>query len=335
MNLITLMSLASFGFASPLNHRRQNTKTVTETATITLKSPSASTSTLSKSPLPIIPADIYSLSGIHATASPVTSSLTISSSKSSSPVPIVPTSLPNPTSSNDADDPCQKFCKTNNNDEAECLANCQVIDGQAQVNAPGLTFAPASPTASSSSTGAAVPIIPTGVPVTHPADPANACKEFCKTDKISELTCLANCQVIDGQVQVNPPGILFPPNTPTASTSAKSPTTSADLDALQKACEAGCSVASMMHGELSRPSSGGVSNHFSTAETGAPPCPGIPTPDLSQATQGSATSGPGIPGRWLLGKSRRLRGGLFGVEHGELPSFLNGGFFWWPGGTFF
>ncbi|KAL8895097.1 MAG: hypothetical protein Q9207_008302 [Kuettlingeria erythrocarpa] len=100
---------------------------------------------------------------------------------------------------------CKEFCKTDKISYDTCLSNCQVIDGQVQVNAPGVLFPP---TGGASSTAKVVP---------------EQCKEFCKTDKISYETCLSNCQVIDGQVQVNAPGVLFPPSREASSTSKVAP----------------------------------------------------------------------------------------------------------------
>ncbi|KAI4201523.1 MAG: hypothetical protein LQ346_002159 [Caloplaca aetnensis] len=100
---------------------------------------------------------------------------------------------------------CKEFCKTDKISYETCLSNCQVIDGQVQVNAPGVLLPPAG---GASSTAKGVP---------------EQCKEFCKTDKISYETCLSNCQVIDGQVQVNAPGVLFPPDKGASPTSNEAP----------------------------------------------------------------------------------------------------------------
>ncbi|KAL8868220.1 MAG: hypothetical protein Q9198_008258, partial [Flavoplaca austrocitrina] len=37
------------------------------------------------------------------------------------------------------------------------------------------------------------------------------CKDFCKFDKSSPPTCLPNCYVIDGQIQLDAPLLLIPP----------------------------------------------------------------------------------------------------------------------------
>ncbi|KAI4259543.1 MAG: hypothetical protein L6R42_004540, partial [Xanthoria sp. 1 TBL-2021] len=46
------------------------------------------------------------------------------------------------------------------------------------------------------------------------------CKDFCRFDKSSPPTCLPNCYVIDGQVQLDAPGLLIPP--PANATASKS-----------------------------------------------------------------------------------------------------------------
>ncbi|KAL8769564.1 MAG: hypothetical protein Q9209_004495 [Squamulea sp. 1 TL-2023] len=48
------------------------------------------------------------------------------------------------------------------------------------------------------------------------------CKDFCKFDTNSPPTCLPNCYVIDGQVQVDAPGILIPPSSDAFTTPSSS-----------------------------------------------------------------------------------------------------------------
>ncbi|KAL9003450.1 MAG: hypothetical protein Q9188_003677 [Gyalolechia gomerana] len=72
-------------------------------------------------------------------------------------------------------------------------------------------------------------------------------KTDCGTNaqKISESTCLSNCQVIDGQVQVNAPGKAFPPvREATASSSATAALPSVAVNVVEKACEATCELGS-------------------------------------------------------------------------------------------
>lgn len=69
------------------------------------------------------------------------------------------------------------------------------------------------------------------------------------TQKISESTCLSNCQVIDGQVQVNAPGKAFPPvREATASSSATAALPSVAVNVIEKACEATCELGSKVRG---------------------------------------------------------------------------------------
>lgn len=54
-------------------------------------------------------------------------------------------------------------------------------------------------------------------------------------------TCLPNCQVIDGNVQVNAPGLIIP-SSPAKDTAETVPS-SATLDELLKKCQAACDPA--------------------------------------------------------------------------------------------
>ncbi|KAL8833624.1 MAG: hypothetical protein Q9170_004172 [Blastenia crenularia] len=280
--------LSSLADATPLFNRRQGTTTITETATVTVRDTSVAPTTSTQPVVPVISSGIQSLGTITASASAILGSSISSDSdiistispttfsaaaslSSSSPIANISTSPPIPSSSSDAKDPCKEFCKTNNNNEAACLANCQVISGHAQVNAPGKTFPPNGSSVTPSPTSSSVPIVPTFSlePSLESKSFPEQCIDFCKTDKISQLTCLENCQVIDGHVQVNAPGVVFPPNSPTPSSFTTSmakadvprstgatsaggkPTVvlqgavpSANLDDLEKACEVKCEPSS-------------------------------------------------------------------------------------------
>ncbi|KAL8763239.1 MAG: hypothetical protein Q9184_000879 [Pyrenodesmia sp. 2 TL-2023] len=165
LTAIQFVALGSLALASPLKLRAQNVVTVTATTTVTVGSSPTPTTT---------------------TSFPTTSvaARTVSASASAGSDPKFPP------------EQCKEFCKTDNISYETCLSNCQVIDGNVQVNAPGVLFPP------------------DGGPSSTPKEVPEQCKEFCKTDgwqKISYETCLSNCRVIDGNVQVNAPGVLFPP----------------------------------------------------------------------------------------------------------------------------
>ncbi|KAL8921499.1 MAG: hypothetical protein Q9208_005653 [Pyrenodesmia sp. 3 TL-2023] len=165
LTAIHFVALGSLALASPLKLRAQNVVTVTATATVTsIRSPAATT-----------------ITHFHTTS---VAARTASASASAGSDPQSPP------------EQCKEFCKTDKISYETCLSNCQVIYGKVQVNAPGVLFPPDGGTSSA------------------PKEAPEQCKEFCKTDewqKISYETCLSNCQVIDGKVQVNAPGVLFPP----------------------------------------------------------------------------------------------------------------------------
>ncbi|KAL8934770.1 MAG: hypothetical protein Q9216_005738 [Gyalolechia sp. 2 TL-2023] len=187
---VCLIGFVSLTIATPLNHRRQETETMTATVTL---SGAPDAATYSAEPMvPVLPSDIQSLGSV--TASPASTGVTAD-----------PSSPPDAYSTSEVQDPCQVFCETVTFSQDVCLENCQVIDGNAQINAPGKTFPPNDRAAASTATPSPSPT------TTPPADPPEQCKEFCKSNNIPESTCLSNCQVIDGQVQVNAPGKAFPP----------------------------------------------------------------------------------------------------------------------------
>ncbi|KAI4169351.1 MAG: hypothetical protein LQ343_005744 [Gyalolechia ehrenbergii] len=270
---VCLIGLVSLTLASPLN-RRQETQTVTATVTLS-GSPAAATS--SSQPLvPILPSDIQSLGSV--TASPASTGATAGSDTTSSEIdvipkaasatllpaaalssssltPIIPSSTPDPYSTSEAKDPCQAFCDTVNLSKDVCLENCQVIDGNAQINAPGKTFPPNNGVAASTAT-------PTPSPTTTVANHPDQCKEFCKSDVRLQLRSRPvsvvlpfhlhernDLQVIDGQVQVNAPGKAFPPvREATASSSATAALPSVAVNVIEKACEATCELGSKDYG---------------------------------------------------------------------------------------
>ncbi|KAL8660294.1 MAG: hypothetical protein Q9202_006705 [Teloschistes flavicans] len=162
--------------ASPLDiGRRQLVVTLTVTTTSTAAASS------SQPIIPIIPTAIppYTTTGFPSgivTASPV-SNAAVFTPITHPPVPIIAQSLPGtivepiipsslPTSTGlPLEDPCQKISI------ATCLQNCQVIDGNAQLNAPGVVFPPEVPTTIATSTPSSKPTSISGLETssTHPA----------------------------------------------------------------------------------------------------------------------------------------------------------------------
>ncbi|KAL8726834.1 MAG: hypothetical protein Q9166_006450 [cf. Caloplaca sp. 2 TL-2023] len=171
--LFTILALLPLTIASPLRPR-QNIATVTITSTVT--------------------------------------STTTSSSSSSTPfVPIIPTAVP-----------------ADLHLSLSVVTATPVADGAA-VNASSTGLVPtAVPPINSSSIANAVPIIPTSVPTSNSTIDNEKCKAYCESDKISPATCLSNCHVINGQIQVDAPGLLITPlyRGPSSSTFATSTTLS-------------------------------------------------------------------------------------------------------------
>ncbi|KAI4149210.1 MAG: hypothetical protein L6R39_002567 [Caloplaca ligustica] len=77
-------------------------------------------------------------------------------------------------------------------------------------------------------------------------DAPEQCKAYCKSYNNDYDTCLPNCQVIDGNVQVNAPGLIIP-SSPAKDTAETVPS-SATLDELLKKCQAACDPAGQNFG---------------------------------------------------------------------------------------
>ncbi|KAI4182300.1 MAG: hypothetical protein L6R41_006065 [Letrouitia leprolyta] len=297
---VCFFGLVSATLASPLNQRREEIKTVTATVTVFGSSIAA---TYSSQPLiPVLSSDIPSLgnatasaavTGVSAgfdtvsssvniipTAAPTTL-LPVTASFSSSVTPVISTSPLDSYPTGGVEDPCQAFCETvaqQNFPKDVCLENCQVVDGNAQINAPGVTFPPndraaaATKTPSNAPSTSSTPAFLTLLSIRNPAIPLDQCKEFCKSDKkgqtaestkddneakklneqkISDSTCLSNCQVTDGQVQVNAPGKAFPPGREVVTSSPATLTLrSSVVEVINKACAARCELGSEVRGFL-------------------------------------------------------------------------------------
>ncbi|KAL8691860.1 MAG: hypothetical protein Q9218_003004 [Villophora microphyllina] len=183
-SLLRLLTIVSLAFASPLNNvnRRQIIETVTVSVTSTLSAASFSSQPI----IPIIPTALppETITGIPSglvTASPVSNSsvsITAHSLPGTIVIPITPPSAPTPTGL-PAEDPCQVVCKTDKISISTCLQNCQIINGKAQLNAPGVLFPPEVPTtlvtsttASTATTSTSTSSLPTANPIS-PTAPAS------------------------------------------------------------------------------------------------------------------------------------------------------------------
>ncbi|KAL8966870.1 MAG: hypothetical protein Q9183_003177, partial [Haloplaca sp. 2 TL-2023] len=155
-SILQLLALTSITLASPVQIDRRALKTVVVTTTITADTVTTSTTeplgVLFPAPTPAEPTG--SFRDVSDASAP--SSAASASASSSSIIPIIP--LVAPSSTPEPENPCQKVCKTVGYSYEECLSDCQIIDGQAQLNAPGKVFpepeisTPSSSTASVSTT---------------------------------------------------------------------------------------------------------------------------------------------------------------------------------------